>query len=167
MEYPQGNQPSSCSTSVFTSRPARSIGTQAPDFVHDHLDRVFQGIRWAKPSPRSTCPVLERLTLANRDIQNLREKLFQADCWLDIATSTTSTQRKHWEKERTRLAELLAKASDYFWELNVANPEERARQRLQEYLNYKERLAKVKTFWTPGNPVTLRDGFPVVSGKSL
>ena len=87
-----------------------------------------------------TC-LLDRLLFFQGKIKELKEQLFHAEKRLSNS-SLRHRQREHWLEFKFRTGERLKALQDEFWELNVPDPEERARQRLAEYLHVQDSIRR-------------------------
>lgn len=130
---------------------ARSVGVQVPSFIEENLQREYKAIRWAKKPKPDEEPRLDRLLRLKARIDFLRKRILQATGWLDKVSSLTEADRHKWKKERGLARQELLAISELYWTLNISDEEERARKRLQEYLNYKEKEAKLLAAWIPGS----------------
>jgi hypothetical protein len=123
---------------------AVSIGVQVPSLIEDCVQREFKAIKWAKPTTSASTPLFDRLVELRKEIQKRREEIAEANSWCSLQDTLPRHQYERWRSIRAISQQHLEKASNEFWELNVADPDLRTSARLAEYLKYKEGEAKSK-----------------------
>jgi hypothetical protein len=125
----------------IVARPATADkATQAPDFIEEVVSRQYQAIKFSRRDPGTEEPLLVRL-------RNLRQQIHEKRASIQRA-------KRHWTAvivrdpiQAKRIADFigiatqeLSVAEGEFWELNVADPEERARQRSRDSFEYQRRV---------------------------
>ena len=80
--------------------------------------------------------MLGRLIKHRDEIGRLRRHLEVAQRWTKQKDSLTETSAKSWTQLEEQITSKLRRIEDEFWELNVPDPEERARLRILEGLAY-------------------------------
>ncbi len=114
---------------------AEEKSTQFPDILEDILQKGSHRILFARLPERHEQPLFQRLDHLHRAIQRARRKLEETDAniW---NVSIGSSLREHWQDQRARDRTDLVSLQDSFWDLNLADPLERARARLADELGY-------------------------------
>lgn len=133
-----------------------SRGTQAPNFVEDIVSRQFQTQLYVRSPPKDRRPHLDRLLALRKKIDTLRKEYNKHKFRLDNPVCKPgSDARLRIEAEVAVSLEQLRQVEKEFWELNVpGDPEERQRQRQQDYLTYRQSQDKGKTACSALGPVS-------------
>ncbi len=130
----QTSDPGGPNTQIHLGRVVQGAekSTQFPSAIEDALERPPRVIFGLK----RVDPLLGRLIKHQDEICRLRHHQEVVQRWTKQKDSLTEASAKTWTQLEEQITSKLRMIEDEFWELNVPDPEERARLRILEGLTY-------------------------------
>jgi hypothetical protein len=137
VEHLRGTRPSL----DIVARPATADkATQAPDFIEEVVSRQYQAIKFSRRDPGTEEPLLIRLRNLRQQIHEKRASIQRAKRHWATVIARDPIQAKRIADFIENTTHGLSVVESEFWELNVADPDERARQRSRDSFEYQRRV---------------------------